>query len=236
MVGIAALSKGIALVFLPLFTIIILIRFRSKGLFFVLLFLLGASAFVLPWTWRNWQLTGRFLPTHTGGGYNFYLGNGFAKHWLESPLSYQELKRFTELDTQALYNLLGFTPEDPQDVDAVLMQAALTELKAKPCLLFQKILIQSVTFWYLAASASKSLFTGILQLPILLLAMPGILRALRSRSWALCLFIPMLGIMGTAMVIFSFGRLSATIMPYIIGLLVYGLFPQTDTITDNSRL
>jgi 4-amino-4-deoxy-L-arabinose transferase-like glycosyltransferase len=234
-VGLAALSKGIALVFVPLFILVLLIRFRTKGILSALLFTAGASAFILPWTWRNWQQTGRFLPTHTGGGYNFYLGNGFVKHWFESPLSYQELKRFAELDMQAWYDRIGFAPEDPLTVDSVLMQAALAELQAKPYLIFQKMLIQSITFWYLAATASKSLFTGILQLPILLLAVPGMLRSLRFRSWALCLFIPVMGIWSTAALIFSFGRLSATIMPYIIGLLVYGLFPQTNTPADNSQ-
>lgn len=221
--ALTALSKGIAIIFLPLTILVLAIHFRSKSLFPVFLFTAAGLALIAPWTWRNLRLTGRFLPIHANGGYNFYLGNGFAKYWLESPFSYTDLKARTDIDIEAVHASTGFNPDDPLSVDDALMQAALDEIKQNPFMLIQKIIVQSLTFWYLAASLSKSMLTGCLQFPIVLLAIPGFIRAARQRDWVLCLFFPIIGIMGAAVLIFSFGRLSAPIMPYLIGIMIYGI-------------
>jgi len=182
---------------------------------------------VAPWTWRNWRLTGAFLPIHANGGYNFYLGNGFARHWLQAPLSYTALRAYTMQDIEALYASSGAEPPaGPLAVDGVLMRAAWGELRAHPLLILRKLAIQSLTFWYLAADVRKSLLTGALQFPVALAALPGAVRAWRRRSWALALMVPVAGIMGASVAILAFARLSAIIMPYLIGLAVYGLWPE----------
>ena len=226
MVGIVALSKGIALVFVILVPLTLWLRLRGKAGRFLLPFALAVMVLITPWTWRNWRLTGQFLPIHANGGYNFYLGNGFVRHWCQAPLSYAELKEHTLRDIQNLYESPGVDdPSDPLDVDRVLLQAALRDLRAHPAFILQKLAVQSLTFWYLAADASKSILTGFLQFPVALVALVGVCRALRRRSWALVLLVPVAGIMGASVAIFAFARLSATIMPYLIGLAVYGSWP-----------
>lgn len=225
--GITALSKGIALIFVCLVPPVLVFRFRRGAWRWLLLFALTATVLIGVWTWRNWRLTGQFLPIHANGGSNFYLGNGFARHWLQAPLSYAELKARTVQDRQDLYASLGiYPPADPLTADGVLLHAAMRDMRAKPLLIFQKLAIQSLTFWYLAADAPKSLLTGALQFPIVLTALLGAIRALRHRSWVLVLTVPVLGIMGVSVVIFAFARLSATVIPYLIGLAVYGLWPE----------
>jgi len=229
--GIAALSKGIALIFVCLVPLVLVFRFRREAWRWLLLFALTATMLIGVWTWRNWRLTGQFLPIHANSGYNFHLGNGFVRHWSQAPLSYAELKSRTVKDRQALYASLGIDPPtDPLTADDVLLRAALRDLRAKPSLIFQKLAIQSLTFWYLAADAPKSLLTGTLQFPIVLTALLGAIRALRRRSWVLVLTVPVLGIMGVSVVIFAFARLSVTIMPYLIGLAVYGFWPERQMI------
>ena len=227
MAGAVALSKGIGLVFAGLAPLVLLLRWRGKAWRWCLLFALAVVALVAPWTWRNWRLTGAFLPVHADGGYNFYLGNGFARHWLQAPLSYTALRAYTLQDIEALYASPGVDPPaDPLAVDRVLMRAAWGELRAHPLLILRKLAIQSLTFWYLAADVPKSLLTGAFQLPVALAALPGAVRAYRRRSWALALAVPVAGIMGASVAIFAFARLSAIIMPYLIGLAVYGLWPE----------
>ena len=116
-------------------------------------------------------------------------------------------------------------PIDPLAVDRILLRAALGDVAAYPMLIPQKLIVQSLTFWYLAADAPKSILTGVLQFPVILMALPGIVRVLRRRSWALALLVPIVGIMGVSVAVFAFARLSATIMPYVIGLATYGLWP-----------
>ena len=227
MAGIAALSKGIALIFVLLTPLVLLLRFSGKAWRWLVFVVLAAIVLVAPWTWRNWQLSGQFLPIHANGGYNFYLGNGFVRHWLQAPLSYAKLKAYTVRDMQALYSSLGLDPPtDPLDADLILLHAALRDMSVHPSLIPQKLAIQSLTFWYLAADAPKSLLTGALQFPVVLAALPGAVRALRRRSWALTLLVPVAGIMGASVVIFAFARLSMTVMPYLIGLAVYGFWPE----------
>ena len=226
MASVAALSKGIALVFVLLIPLILLLHFRGKVRRQILPFILAAAVLLAPWVWRNWTLTGEFLPVHANGGYNFYLGNGFARHWLQAPLSYAELKAYTMQDAEGVYASLGIAePVDPLVVDRILLRAALSDVAARPVLIPQKLVVQGLTFWYLAADAPKSILTGVLQFPVALMALPGIVHALRRRSWALVLLVPLVGIMGVSVVVFAFARLSATIMPYVIGLAVYGLWP-----------
>jgi 4-amino-4-deoxy-L-arabinose transferase-like glycosyltransferase len=226
MASVAALSKGIALVFVLLIPLVLLLRFRGRAWRRILPFILAAVALLAPWVWHNWTLTGEFLPVHANGGYNFYLGNGFARHWLQAPLSYAELKAYTMQDAEGVYASLGIVaPVDPLAVDRILMHAALGDVVARPVLAPQKLIVQSLTFWYLAADVPKSILTGVLQFPVVLMALPGIVRTLRCRSWALTLLVPIAGIMGVSVLVLAFARLSATIMPYVIGLVAYGLWP-----------
>jgi len=67
MAGIAALSKGIALIFVLLIPVVVLLCFRGKAWRWLLLFGLSVTTLIVPWTWRNWRLVGDLLPIHTNG-------------------------------------------------------------------------------------------------------------------------------------------------------------------------
>lgn len=226
-VGFVALSKGIALVFFPLTLLVLLIFFRWAAWRWAALFSLAVLVWIVPWSWRNWQVAHAWIPIHLDGGYNFYLGNGFTRHWRQAPFSYVELKALAWQDLQRAYPDAA-VPVEPVQRDRWLFQIALDELVANPAFLLRKLLVQSLTFWYLAADFPKSVLTAILQLPIVLLALVGVVRSLRCRSWALALLVPVSGIMGVSVLVLAFARLSATILPYCLGLAVYGLWPWID--------
>jgi hypothetical protein len=223
--GFIALSKGLALVFFPLTLVVLAAFFRRSAWRWAALFSLAALACIIPWSWRNWRAAGALIPIHIDGGYNFYLGNSFTRHWQEAPLSYTGLKALARQDLQHGHPELAASTTGPVQQDQKLLRVALDELVDTPNLLPRKLLVQSLTFWYLAADMQKSLLTGLLQLPVVVLAAVGAARGWRLRSWALCLLIPVLGVMGASVVIFAFARLSATILPYCLGLAVYGLWP-----------
>jgi 4-amino-4-deoxy-L-arabinose transferase-like glycosyltransferase len=223
--GFIALSKGLALVFFPLTLLALAACFRRSAWRWAALFSLAALACLIPWSWRNWRVAGALIPIHIDGGYNFYLGNGFARHWPEAPFSYAGLKALALQDLQHSHPELAATLVDPVQRDQKLLRAALAELVETPALLPRKLLVQSLTFWYLAADFPKSLLTGLLQLPVAVLAVIGAGRGWRLRSWALCLLIPVLGVLGVSVLVLAFARLSATILPYCLGLAVYGLWP-----------
>ena len=92
-----------------------------------------------------------------------------------------------------------------------------------PILALKKINLQCLTFWYLAADPPKRILTGILQIPVLLVALLGVIKAIRLWTWALGLLVLVAVI---TLVIFAFARLSTPVMPYLIGLAVFGLWPK----------
>jgi hypothetical protein len=222
--GFVALSKGIGLVFFPITLAALWIVCRSGFWRWAVLVSLAALLWIAPWTWRNWKLTGAVIPIHLDSGYNFYLGNGFARHWRQAPFSYVELKALSLQDLQRDHPELAASTAAVQ-CDRALLRVALLELIDEPMLIPRKLLIQSLTFWYLAADLPKSVLTGVLELPVLLLAVAGAWRGWRARSWVLSLLVPVLGVMGVSVMVFAFARLSATILPYCLGLGVYGIWP-----------
>lgn len=114
-------------------------------------------------------------------------------------------------------------PENPVVYDNFLMKTALHEFQVQPTLILQKLVVQSLTYWYLAADSSKSILTGSLQIPFVILAIFGALAAWRQKSEALLLLIPIVGIMGGSVLVFAFARLAVPVIPYIIGLAVFGV-------------
>jgi 4-amino-4-deoxy-L-arabinose transferase-like glycosyltransferase len=223
MAGVAALSKGIAIVFLLIVPVLLLVVLWKRAWRSLLPFGLAAALLLVPWGWRNWHLTGQIVPVHANGGYNFYIGNRFVHHWPQAPLSYTQLWNLAQQDIDARYESLDLAlPIDPLLADRVLLQAALDDVRACPLFILEKLAVQSLTFWYLAADAPKSLLTGVVQVPIVLAALPAILLVARRRPQALVLLVPVAGIAGVSVVVFAFARLSATIMPYLVALAVLG--------------
>jgi 4-amino-4-deoxy-L-arabinose transferase-like glycosyltransferase len=229
-VGAAALSKGIALAFLPLELVVLAwLAWRRRWpnpLGLLLAFTLAALAFVGPWTYRNYQLTGGFLPIHTDGGYNFYLGNGFARHFGEAPGSYVQLKALTVQDMEADYARMGGQPSDPVQDDRLLLRLGLEQIGSDLLLLPRKLVLGALMFWYLAGDTAKSLFTGAVQIPVLVVGLLGLWRGWKKRDDSLYLLLPVIGIMGVSMLVFSFARLAAPVMPYVIAWAVKYLKPE----------
>jgi len=80
-VGVSALIKPSALGLAPFLAICGLWIFRpSLGLAVKrgALLIIGAAILVSPWTFRNYQLTGQFIPVATGAGYTFWVGNNIV--------------------------------------------------------------------------------------------------------------------------------------------------------------
>jgi len=217
-----ALSKGIALTFVIVTPLAMFLKYRKSGLRWIILFLTTAILCYTPWILRNWQLTGDILMAQSNAGANMLLGNGFTRNWLQSPFSYVALKSKTIEDHKMILDKYA-RPENPVVYDNFLMKTALHEFQVQPTLILQKLVVQSLTYWYLAADSSKSILTGSLQIPFVILAIFGALAAWRQKSEALLLLIPIVGIMGGSVLVFAFARLAVPVIPYIIGLAVFGV-------------
>lgn len=236
--GFTALTKGNMMLFIVLISFFMIRKRTVFSLFNTGVFIIGAFTLILPWIIRNYHITNALIPIHTRGGYNFFLGNGFARHWLQAPFSYSTLKSLTKVEIDQVFFRAGQTPSDSLEADQWLYQAAWQEFKIHPEWILYKIFINSFMFWYLAADPIKSLVTGIAQIPFLLLSLPGIWFGLKQKASSLYLLLPIAGVMLSSIPILSFARLSSVIMPYIIGLAffsIHNIKTNQRKITKNDR-
>jgi len=72
--GLAALARETVLLFVPLVALW-LFWHRPSGARRAAIFVLAVAAVVLPWTLRNYAVTGAFVPVATRGSFNLWLGN-----------------------------------------------------------------------------------------------------------------------------------------------------------------
>jgi 4-amino-4-deoxy-L-arabinose transferase-like glycosyltransferase len=233
--GLAALCKGIMLFFglwLPLVIFLLglitkqatKIEVQPKKLLANYgIFVAGMLITTIPWTLRNYQLSGKIIPIHTGLGYNLYMGNGFTRYFFDSPFSYNQLWTKTQLDINYIYTKEASTQNLAITQDQVLLRASLQEFSAHPGFFIQKFFIDLLLLSYLAADIPKSILTGIAQIPFFFLALLGMWKAIKQKSSSLWLLAPISGLLIPVIFIFAFARLAAPIMPYMIGLTVYRL-------------
>ena len=122
--GLLSLSKAVAILY-PLALVLVILASRSKGersVGLVLAMLVGTVIVILPWTIRNYNVTRRFVPIATGGGFNFWVGNweGYYQKtgwvWRQYP-------------PQLAKKLAG---KSEAEQDAVFVREALRNLKSKP--------------------------------------------------------------------------------------------------------
>ncbi len=74
LIGAGALTKSVVFAFLPLAAVYVGWGMRRDARLAAVL-IIGCAVVVGPWMWRNYRVTGEFVPVSTGAGYNFWFGN-----------------------------------------------------------------------------------------------------------------------------------------------------------------
>ena len=116
---------------------------------------------------------------HTSLGLNLAQGDAIGEYWAEFPFSTLKLWQKGFQRTNALLEGTGYTPTDANG-DRLLVESSLSYNISRPIIFLRRIIINSVTFWYLSESAEKSIFLIIVQLPMLTLVVIGSIRLWRT--------------------------------------------------------
>jgi 4-amino-4-deoxy-L-arabinose transferase-like glycosyltransferase len=118
--GSAVLLRQVFLAFVPLLLLWILWRKRSRETALQMAGSLGIVAlFVLPWTWRNYQVFDRFLLLNSNSGYALYTSNNphHGTHWdpwFTAPIPEQlQGANEAQMDAELTSLGLGFIRDDP---------------------------------------------------------------------------------------------------------------------------
>lgn len=143
---------------------------------------------VLPWTVRNLHLTGRLVPVHTLLGFNFRMGDALAEQYFAAPLSYMKLVQIGKPhilangDTVTQRALHEAERRGDYDLDHRITQSSLERYLHDPLFFARKLLLNAVMFWTISGSVPATIVTSLLQLPLLIVAVVGIRKAMRMRG------------------------------------------------------
>ncbi len=176
--ALSVLTKSVTL-FLPF----ILLLFKQKiGLRIPLwqsLLVLGVFVgLVGTWMFHSYNERGAWGGVHTGLGFNLVQGNQIGRAAPHLPGS--SLTCWEEAETRVRGHLTGrtgnaFTPDN----DLFLLRIALRERVESPALELACVVLNGLSFWYLAETPTKSIVAGLVQIPVLFVLLFDI-----RRLWA----------------------------------------------------
>ncbi|MFB0536328.1 MAG: ArnT family glycosyltransferase [Anaerolineae bacterium] len=187
---------------------------------------------IFPWTLRNYIVTGgEFIIVRQGGPANFLLGNYAVAHYDETPMQLSSLRRLAKDNYVAtILETTGATSineVDPIEREKILGQEVTNFLKTQPEQFVRKVIIQSIRFWYLGDTRPKSLFILSTQLPLLVMAVLGVVYAIRQRKPFIFYVLTIFYFNLIYAAIWVEARYSVPVEPYVMALASYGLLSLT---------
>jgi len=220
LIGILSLAKG---VFLPFLIFIPLFYLFWQGKRAAFLIFLSGLIIVMPWTLRNYSITGKIVPVHTLLGYNLQRGDDFIDHLDKAPFSYGKLWHFSNRSNAFFQD--DKVPSIPirwkyeYAFDKASKDASLNRYKKEPFFLIEKMAYNSIAFWFLAHSELTTALFFFLQTPLILLFAYAFFRQIKSVA-----LISVFGLHGVIFLLYylphlpiiAFARLSVILIPLML--------------------
>lgn len=143
-----------------------------------------AFALLVPWTVRNYHVSGRPVLVQTLAGYNFWFDFTQDRN-RDAAIASGNLNFVYQGGDVALpdgraYRPYSFTAADDATADAILCSRAVQWAKQHPGSMLLKMLDNFLGFWYVVETPKKMLVTAVFSLVLLALALNGYFRARRS--------------------------------------------------------
>jgi 4-amino-4-deoxy-L-arabinose transferase-like glycosyltransferase len=229
---VATLSKGVMLPILGVYGIVWLVRaLRSgkagrKALPALVAFGLTTAVLIAPWTYRNYEVSHRFVLLTPG------TPDAFLRGYIFTRMEFATLQKppftYAEQESNALFRRIATEAGTTWELDEVadddnngrVMKRMIVE---HPLDTVRKVVVGMFTFWYEMTSLKNSLVPASLALVSWILAFIGLKRA-RSEGrpwWVLLLPIVVLNVFVAILV--PLGRYSVPILPCLSILAAFGV-------------
>jgi hypothetical protein len=223
--GINILCKAI---FLPFIIIIpLLLTYlpdRNKTSWKQASIIIITSLFVVfPWTLRNYNLTGKFIPVHLLGGFNLALGDGVVENYSKAPFSFATLWRMGF--EEKIKPLEGNFPKNIQRwekeflTDSMLIDESFGKYIQNPLFLLKKLALNSFLFWTLGENKKKTIVISLMQIPLLLLFILAVIKLFKNNIFITIYSLPIFLVLIYYMLhlpIVAIARYSIILIPTII--------------------
>ncbi len=146
-IGMAALTRPVALVFLPAFVLTAVLRYHHAGLLRCFWVALALVVVVTPWTWRNYQVHGELVPISTHGGFILARSNATDPDWRRNRGWTIEQTFFEEIPGEVERDRYWYR----QGINFVLSQPdAYLRLAGERFLRFWYFLHPEYNFWFMS--------------------------------------------------------------------------------------
>jgi hypothetical protein len=190
---------------------------------------------ILPWTYRNYRVTGHFVLISGNASGEFLRGYVFAqpRYYLLRDRAYTEGENEANAMQEDVYDRrgVGWNVDREGQVqvtdEAVAEQAQNAELKEKlrqhPDAFLKKFVIALFMFWYVVTTRANSILVGTLALLAWALALVGFVQNEKSRRRFWVLVLPIASLNVTYAAILALGRYSAPCIPALLVLAAFGI-------------
>lgn len=181
---------------------------------------------ILPWTIRNYQVTGHFVPITSGTSDAFLRGFIFSetKYITLSEPPYTGAEIASNEYFEGLAEKAGTVWErDDYETDQILNEEAKRRLKAEPLAVVRKTIVGVFTFWYQLTTLPSSALALTAAAMAWALALVAWRRARSERRVTWVLFLPVLYLNALLALLLALGRYSAPVLPTLLILSAFGI-------------
>ncbi|MDX9703812.1 MAG: glycosyltransferase family 39 protein [Candidatus Auribacterota bacterium] len=177
--GILALTKQTFLFFtiiIPLFMLCIKIDNRKIPIRQSMILIFASFIIILPWTARNYAISGKIIPVHLLAGINLQIGDGVTEGFINSSSMDKRLS-FAYLWDISLQRRSEIYKKFPEKIslwekeykaDKEMIAQSFSRYAKEPFFLIKKIILNSWMFWILGENLKKTMIISVIQLPILI--------------------------------------------------------------------
>lgn len=170
LLGCLTLTKAVYFPLVLILPLLLLWLLSRKIIAEAALVVLTALLCIMPWSIRNYSLSGKFIPVHVGLGGNLKRGNLVVREFWKNPLSYSFLFK----DTQKEMDVFKLDEEGNRlrkdlSSEKLMLGSALNDIRDNPFLLVEKAVAAGAMFWYIGDTEPKTIVLLLLRLPVIVL-------------------------------------------------------------------